>query len=296
MRTDCDVLIVGGGPAGLSAALVLGRSRRRVVVIDAGHPRNARSAGVHGFLSRDGIAPSELNRIAREQLAPYDVSVHDDAVVHVAREGAGFAVRTADGVVWRAARVLVATGMRDILPDAPGFAEQLGTSVFACPYCDGWEHRDQRLCAYAIGPEAADSALGLTSWSSDVALVAPEGVCEADQALLARNGVRLYQSPAIRLETADPGVVIALASGERVACDAIFVHLGERQASSLAERLGCPFEENHTVATDPDGAAHPGIFVAGDASHDRQVVAVAVAEGVKAACAINADLRRERQR
>jgi thioredoxin reductase len=298
VRARYDVLIVGGGPAGLSAALVLGRCRRKVLVVDAGRPRNARSPAVHGFFTRDGTPPGELLAIGRAQLAPYDVDVVEDAIVGVSREGRGFSAVTASGAEIRARKLLVATGMRDVMPDAPGFSELLGRFVFVCPYCDGWERRDRRLCAYARGEDAVDVGLGLTTWSADVALVIPDRpIAPAERDTLRRNGVDLYEETVERLDLDGDALVLTLASGRRLRRDAVFVHFGEVQASSLAERLGCPFEDNGTVAAgEGETAGPPGVFVAGDASHDRQLLPVAIAEGVKAACAINVELRREDQR
>jgi thioredoxin reductase len=294
-----DVLIVGGGPAGLSAALVLGRCRRRVVVVDAGHPRNERSHAAHGFFTRDGCAPEELLRLGREQLAPYAVVVHFDAIVGVTIDDAGFHASTRNGLAFRASKLLIATGMRDRIPDVPGLRAQLGESVFVCPYCDGWEHRDQRLAAYATVAEATDSALGLTTWSHDVVLVVPDGPLPDDERdQLARNGVVVHEAEVERVESmVGGGAALILDNGMRVERDAVFVYFGEVQASSLVERLGCPVEDNGTVAArDDERAGPPGVYVAGDASHDKQLVAVAVAEGVIAACAINTALRKERMR
>ena len=141
-----DVIVVGGGPAGLNAALVLGRCRRKVLLFDDGKPRNAVSHALHGFLSRDGIAPAELRAIAGEQLAPYTSVVVDEArVVDVARTDTGFSVRTGDGRSFRTRKLLLSAGVVDTLPDQPGFRELYGVAVFHCPYCDGWEMRDQPL-------------------------------------------------------------------------------------------------------------------------------------------------------
>jgi thioredoxin reductase len=294
-----DVLVVGGGPAGLSAALVLGRCRRRVLVVDAGHPRNERSPVAHGLFTRDGTPPSELLRIGREQLAPYDVRVVDDAVVGVKAADGAFLATTASRREIRARKLLIATGMRDVLPEIPGIDALFGSSVFVCPYCDGWEHRDQRLCSYVSARSAVEVALGLTTWSADVVAIVPDGpLAREDGERLARNGVVLHEDRIDLLEASQGDLAaIRLASGARIERDALFVHLGEVQASTLAERLGCPFEETGTVAAGlGERAGPPGVFVAGDASHDRQLVAIAVAEGVKAACAINADLRLESER
>src|SRR5262245_37275609 len=162
---DWDVIIVGGGPAGLSAALVLGRSRRRVLVCDGGEPRNASSPVAHGLLTRDGTPPFELLRIGREQLAPYTtVRFEAGCIRRVERADGGFVATKEDGEAVRSRRILLATGIVDELPAIPGFRELWGVSVLHCPYCHGWEVRDQPIACYGNGPEAFDFCVLLTGW------------------------------------------------------------------------------------------------------------------------------------
>ena len=293
-----DCIIIGGGPAGLSAALVLGRCRRRVLVVDAGRPRNLGVQASHGVLTRDGTSPAEIRRLARQQLKPYDsVSVLDDEVLAVRRTEDGvFQVRTRSHGEVTGKKLLLATGMRDRLPDTPGFRELLGRGVYVCPYCDGWEVRDRKIVAYAPATTGPDFALGLLTWSRDVALVTPgERVNADDRALLSRHGVVLHEEPIASLESSEMGLcAMVLESGARLACDAVFVKFGEVQAAPFAMELGCELTEQNTVATGNGERAGPkGVFVAGDASHDLQLVTIAIAEGSKAACAINTELRRE---
>lgn len=301
---DLDVVIVGAGPAGLSAALVLGRCRRRVLVIDAGKPRNRRACAAHGFFTRDGTPPHELLRLGREQLAPYDVAQHDDEVTDVAPGdgGAGWVVLTKGGRRFRAKKVLLATGMVDRLPQIPGIEPLFGKSIHVCPYCDGWEERDRPLAAYACDPGAAELALGLLTWSDDVVLFTDGRAISADdRERLARNDVVVRAERVEALEGDEDGrlVAVRLAGGERVLRHAMFVHLGQDQAAPFARDLGLPTLQNGSIATrEGERAAEgpKGLFVAGDASQDLQLIAVAVAEGVKAACAINTELRRESHR
>src|ERR687889_709994 len=166
-----DVVVVGGGSAGLSAALILGRSRRQTLVVDAGEPRNAPSSGVHGFFSRDGISPEELLEIGREQLEPYpSVEVRSARVSGTSGVNGDFEVILDDGSVVRARKLLLATGVVDELPDKPGFEELWGSGVYHCPYCHGWEVRDRPLAVLNPGGEAAERAAFIRNWSRDLAL------------------------------------------------------------------------------------------------------------------------------
>ncbi|MBW4459091.1 MAG: NAD(P)/FAD-dependent oxidoreductase [Nodosilinea sp. WJT8-NPBG4] len=165
-----DVIIVGGGPAGLTAALMLGRACKRVLVCDAGKPRNQVAHAAHGFFSRDGISPTELLQIGREQLHPYDVEIQAGEVVNAQKLGDRFQVTLSDGNQFVGRKLLLATGMKDSLPAIDGFAELWGSSIFHCPYCHGWEVRDQPLAIYGKGEIALEMTFMLTSWSRDLVL------------------------------------------------------------------------------------------------------------------------------
>ncbi|PYR60697.1 MAG: NAD(P)/FAD-dependent oxidoreductase [Acidobacteria bacterium] len=266
-----DVIIVGAGPAGLSAALVLGRCRRRVLVCDSGRPRNAASQALHGYLTRDGIAPVELLRIGRDQLRQYDTIDWQDAEVVEAecRPDRRFRVALTDGREFASRKLLIATGVVDSLPEIDGFRDLFGRSVFHCPYCDGWELRDEPLAVYGRGARGLGLSLELIGWSRDIVLCT-DGPPEIDadgRERLARNGIAVRQDRVDRLEGRD---------------------------SRLALRLGCEFNEKGTVRTGKYEATHlPGLYVAGDASRAVQWVVVAAAEGAEAAFAINTDLLRE---
>lgn len=298
MTFDC--IVMGGGPAGLSAALVLGRCRRSVAVIDAGRPRNPGHAA-HGIFTRDGEDPHELRRIARRQLAPYDVRLFDDEVVAVRHDpsAALFHISTWRGQTLESKKLLLATGMRDRMPDEAPFRERLGRGVFVCPHCDGWERRDKKLAAYAPAATGAELALALRTWSADVVLIARDGIVPPDdRARLSRNGVPLHEDVVTSLRTTgDELEGLALRSGVSLDVDAIFVQFGSEQASPFAAQLGCTFDEKCKVCPkEGERGEVPGLFVAGDASHDLQLYTIAVAEGVKAACAMNAELRKESEK
>jgi thioredoxin reductase len=297
-----DVCIVGAGPAGLSAALMLGRCRRRVVTIDAGRPRNGRARELHGFLSRDGIAPHALLALGREQLAPYaTVRVEEGEVVHAECEADGtFRVALADGRELRARKLLLATGVVDALPALAGLDELYGTSVHHCPYCDGWEQRDRELAAYGKGKSGHGLALELRAWSADVVLFSdgPAGLDEAQRADLARAGVKVVEERIERLVARNGSLrAVLLADGRALARDALFLGTENHQAASLAERLGCGLTHKGAVATGADESTRvPGLYVAGDASGGEQLVVVAAAEAVKAAIAIHRELAAEERR
>ena len=292
-----DCIIVGGGPAGLSAALMLGRCRRRVLLCDVGGQRNIRSHAMHGYLTRDGIEPAEFLRLARAELGHYDtVEPRELEIVDAAVEDGGFSVRTADGTRLRARRLLLATGVVDELPPLEGLEPLYGTSVHHCPYCDAWEWRDRPLAAYGEGEEASGLALSLTSWSPDV-LLCTGGAAMPDEAVarLAAAGVQVRGEPVVRLEGRGRMLErIVFAQGEPAARSALFVVAGQRQRSLLPERLGCRFTEKGTVNTGTCEVTNvPGLFVAGDASKEAQFVVVATAEGTEAAMAIHKSLMKE---
>jgi thioredoxin reductase len=292
-----DVIIIGAGPAGLSAALVLGRCRRRVLVCDTGKPRNAASHAMHGFLSRDGMPPLEFLRISREQLQCYDtVELREVEATTAECRDSRFHVTLADGSVLQTRKLLIATGVRDNLPDIPGFLELYGRSVFHCPYCDGWEVRDQPLAIYGRGDRGLGLSLEMTGWSRDLVLCTdgPSEIAADDLARLDRNGIRVREERVTRLEGAERLERIVFASGAPLDRHALFFSTGQSQHSELVTHLGCEMNDKGTVLTGKYEAAHlPGLYVAGDASRAVQWVVVAAAEGAEAAFAINSELLKQ---
>lgn len=292
----CDVVVVGGGPAGLNAALMLGRCRRRVVVFDAGKPRNAAAAHSHGFLTRDGMPPLDILAHGREELVTYGVEICKDLVTHVESDQQGITVTVEGGARLAARKLLLATGVVDALPDIQGFADLYGTSIHHCPYCDGWENRDQPLAVYGTPDGASGLALTLLTWSTDLV------VCTNGRRLNARARGRLAAAgiPArteqiVRLEGTDGRLGrIVFAQGPALDRHALFFNTGHGQRSALAEQLGCRFTGNGHVRCDRTGRTGvPHLFIAGDANGDVQFVVVAAAEGAKAAVAINKELEAE---
>jgi thioredoxin reductase len=291
-----DVLVVGGGPAGLSAALMLGRCRRRVVVCDLGQPRNRQSRALHGYLTRDGIPPLAFNDLGRHELPAYGIELRTVGVTGARRVGDHYRVTLSDATEEDARYLLIATGVVDHLPAIDGFRECYGLSLFHCPYCDGWEVRDRRLAAFGGGKQVVSLALGLKTWSTEV-LVCTHG-SRLDRRLrerLADNGVAVRTERVARLDH-DAGALtrVHFASGDPLERDAMFFTTGQHPQSDLAIKLGCTLTQRGAVKTGTLCDTNiPRVFVAGDASRDAQFVVVAAAEGVKAAVAINKALQAE---
>jgi thioredoxin reductase len=291
-----DVLIVGGGPAGLSAALMLGRCRRSVLVCDLGQARNRRSHALHGYLTRDGVAPSEFNELGRLELPPYGVTLRTIGVTGARPAKNHYRVALSDGSHEKARFLLIATGVIDSLPAIAGFEECYGRSLFHCPYCDGWEVRDRPLAAIGRGGHVAGLALGLKTWSPDVVACTNGTRLERRQLeRLAANGIRVRTEHIERLDHRDGRLMtVVFRSGEPLARDAMFFTTGQHPQSDLAIKLGCQLTSRGTVRTGTQCDTNvPRLFVVGDASRDAQFVVVAAAEGVKAAVAINRALQSE---
>lgn len=299
MPDTYDVIIVGAGPAGLSAGLILGRCRRTVLICDSGRPRNAASEGLHGYLTRDGVSPREFLAMGRRELEQYGtVELRDVGAADAACDEHGsFRVTLDDGAIVTSRKLLIATGVCDNLPEIDGIRELYGRSVFHCPYCDGWEIRDQPIAIYGKGSRGLGLSLELTTWSRDLVLCT-DGPAEIDadgRARLARNGIAVREERVTALEGRD-GILdrIVFATGEPLARRALFFTAGQFQRSALAIRLGCDFNDKGTVRTGKYESTHlAGLFVAGDASRAVQWVIVAAAEGAEAAFAINTDLIEE---
>jgi thioredoxin reductase len=293
---EYDVVVIGGGAAGLSAALVLARAQRRVAVVDAGEPRNAPAAHMQGFLSRDGLSPPELLRLGRQEVTGYGADVVAGRVAGVRRtEGPdpGFEVRLADGDNLRGRRLLVATGLRDVLPDIPGVRERWGRDLLHCPYCHGHEVRAQPLGVIGATHEAVLHAHLVRQWSPDVVLFTHTDDLDDDDrdSLIART-IGVVEGPVARLVVQDDELTgVELTDGRVVHRTAVFVRPGMVPDNDVLERLGCDIGTNGWVVADATGRTSvPGVWVAGNVANPRAQVITAAGEGSAAAISINADL------
>jgi thioredoxin reductase len=304
MDETYEVVVIGGGAAGLSGALTLGRARRRVVVVDAGEPRNAPADGVHGFLTRDGTPPAELVALGRTEVARYGVEIVDGRVVSATRDGDAFAVALADGRSMRARRVLLTTGLVDELPDVPGVAEGWGADVVHCPFCHGWEIREHAIGVLASGPMAVHQALLFRGWTDDLTLLAHTRGLPAAEELeqLAARGIRVVEGEVAAIERRDGRVAGArLADGELVPLEAIAVQPRFVAREDLLAGLGLvaaphPMgrEVGSQIPADATGRTDvPGIWVAGNARDVTASVSGAVETGMRGAGALLADLLAE---
>jgi thioredoxin reductase/2-polyprenyl-3-methyl-5-hydroxy-6-metoxy-1,4-benzoquinol methylase len=294
-----DVAVIGGGAAGLSAAVVLGRARRSVIVVDAGSPRNAPAAGVHGFLSRDGISPAELIETGRKEVEQYGGVVLRGEARAVRRIVDGFDVTLDDGRLVTARRLLVTTGLVDELPDVPGVRQRWGRDVVHCPYCHGWEIRDQPVGILGTGEWAVHQALLFRQWTSDLVLfthTAPALTDEQAEQLAAR-GIRVVTGIVDSLEVIDDRITgVRLSDGTVIARNAVAVTPRFVASSQLLAILGLqptshPRGVGEFIAADPTGMTEvPGVWVAGNVTDLMAQVVAAAAGGVTAAAAINADL------
>jgi thioredoxin reductase len=298
------VVVVGGGAAGLSAALVLGRARHRTLVVDAGEPRNAPAAHMQGYLSRDGMPPAEFLAAGREEIARYGVELVQDRVVEV-EKGEDFAVVLAGGRTVRARRLVIATGLKDELPAVPGVAERFGRDVLHCPFCHGWEVRDQPFGVLASSPASVHQALIVSQWSKDVRFflhtVAEEELSDQDLRRLAAAGVDVVPGEVAGLVVEDDrltGVRLAggtpSAGGTTHARSVLFVAPRPVPQTGLLERLGAELHETPFGAypvVDPTGLTTvPGVWAAGNAIGFAEQVVHAASGGYRAASAIVGDL------
>jgi thioredoxin reductase len=319
-RRDFDVLIVGGGPAGLSAALVLGRCRRAVLVIDAGHPRNYASRAAHNFLTRDGIPPMELLRLGREEIAAYGVQFRQGVVAVAQCLNPGYRIELLSGESFTGRKLLLATGVTDVLPGIPNLEAFYGLGVHHCPYCDGYEYADQPLAALGEPRKALGLAMNLRTWSPNVTACSHGRLFTSLQRRKAAElGIALRPEPIAKLETIVGGTPdapvfgdpkqdfsvenhrephrlarIVFNSGDPLSVSALFFNTEQVQRSDLPTSVGCGSNEKGGIDRDARQRTEvKDVYLAGDASRDVQFVIVAAAEGAKAGMAINADFQKE---
>ncbi len=294
-----DVIVVGGGAAGLSGALTLARARRSVLVVDAGEQRNLPASGVHGFLTRDGLPPAELVALGRAEVERYGGTVLDGRVAELTGTAGAFTARLEDGRTLRARRLLVTTGLVDELPDVPGLRELWGSGVVHCPYCHGWEVRDEPIGVLGTGPLSVHVAQLFRQWSEDVTLFLHTGPqpSEEEAAALAARGIPTVEGEVTALEADGDGLQgVRLASGEVVPRRVLVVTTTLEARAGLLAGLGLTPAEHamgvgRRIEADPLGrTAVPGLWVAGNVTDLMAWVTVAAAAGLMAGAGINNDL------
>jgi thioredoxin reductase len=295
-----DVVVVGGGAAGLGAAVTLGRALRSVLVIDAGEPRNSRSTALHAFLSREGLPPGELLAAGRAEVRAHGGEILQGRAIAAREEGGVFTTELQDGQSLRSRRLLIASGFKDELPEVPGIEERWGRDVLHCPYCHGWEIRDRAIGILATEPAAVQEALLFRQWSGNVTFFQHllEDLDAGERGQLKARSIRIIEGPVASLEvTEDVLTGLRLASGQLVVCDYLVVSPKARTESSLLQSLGLQQagqRQGGHVRADPYGVtAVEGVWAAGNICDPTAEVITAASAGVKAATAINADLVEE---
>ena len=304
-----DCIVIGAGPAGLSAALFLARYRRRVLTFHHNTPRNIYSHGVHGFLGHHGIMPTELLARGREEVTAHGGLIVEGRVTGVEQVGVEhFRVSTGDDKTveqtFDARRLLLATGLRDLTPECPGFRQFYGVSVHHCPDCDGFETTGKRVAVLGRGKAAAGFTLGLLTWTDKLTLITngdPGDMSDEHRAKLAEFGIPLTNQRIAKLEGDAETHQIELVrfeDGEALECDALFFNLGTETASDLHHMLGCRIDEEcGLVWVDEDQQTSvAGVYAAGDLTPKSQLAVVAAAEGAMAAIHIHKSLIPESQR
>lgn len=292
-----EVIIVGAGPAGMNAALILARCRRDIVVFDTNTPRNQRSREMHGYLTRDGMNPSEFRRIAREELAKYNVHIQYEEIVSAETHENLFYITNSEGRVYIGKKMLIATGILDIIPDIPGMKTYFGNGIFHCPYCDGYELHNKIIAVYGKGKKGFELALNLKTWSDNIILLTdgPVEFNEEETLLLAGYKIPVFTDSLKQVEGDGEWIdKVIFEDGYTLPVEALFICNGYNQQSTLGNQLEVTFTEKKVMLTDMNQQSGiPGLYIAGDADKDIHYVIVAAAEGAKAGTRINMELQKE---
>ncbi|MBA2498840.1 MAG: NAD(P)/FAD-dependent oxidoreductase [Chitinophagaceae bacterium] len=293
-----DVIIIGGGPAGLNAAVVLGRCHRKILLFDTGEPRNLQSEGMHNYLTRDHILPLEFIKIAHDEIKKYGVEFRYIKITHTIKDSEGnFIVSDRKGKKYLSKKLLIATGLKDNLPEIEGFKECYGKTIHHCPYCDGWEITGKKIGVYASQKNGFDLAISLKTWTPYVTLFTDgsNNLKSVQLKILKRYEIEVLKQPIQKLEHKKGRLYnIRFKNNDSRLCDAIFFVNGYHQQIDLAKEIGCEMSLKGVVKTNKSqGTNIKGLFVAGDASKDMHFVVVAAAEGAKAGVTINKELQKE---
>uniref|UniRef100_UPI00403F1A7E NAD(P)/FAD-dependent oxidoreductase n=1 Tax=Paenibacillus sp. FSL R7-0313 TaxID=2954532 RepID=UPI00403F1A7E len=299
MNQLLDVLIIGGGPAGLNAALVLGRARKNVVVIDDETPRNWVTRETHGFVTRDGASPREFRKAAKEQIEAYpSVQFASDTATAVTGSDGDFEVKTTHGARYRTKKILFAVGKKDLPLDINGLTEVYGKSAFVCPYCDGWELRDQSLVIIVSGDKALHMAKVISGWTERYTICTngSDSLTDEQREELKRHNVTVFNAPIQSIDS-EEGMVkqVILNDGTAIACTGVFFQPKLFTGSELPRAIGCEITESGTVIVDASGKTSvSGVYSAGDAASEMYQAITAASLGALSAVSINNELNFEK--
>jgi thioredoxin reductase len=293
-----DVIIVGGGPAGLNAAVVLGRCRRRVLLFDTGRQRNRFSNGVRNYLTRDNILPADFLKFAHAEIRKYGVRVTHTEIINAEKLQTGvFHAKDKKGQNYYSKKLLIATGLQDNIPAIEGIRLFYGKSVFHCPYCDAWEVKDRNIGVYAKNKNGFELAISLKTWSKQVTLFTNgrNYLKALEKEILQKKQIEVLTQKIVKLEGRNGQLAeIIFEHNKKRSCDALFFVNGSKQQCDIAENLGAKMNNKGVVITNRLQQANiPGLYVAGDVSKDMHFVVVAAAEGAKAGVSINKELQKE---
>ncbi|WP_340020502.1 NAD(P)/FAD-dependent oxidoreductase [Paenibacillus sp. FSL H3-0457] len=299
MNQLLDVLIIGGGPAGLNAALVLGRARKNVVVIDDETPRNWVTRETHGFVTRDGASPREFRKAAKDQIAAYpSVQFASDTATAITGSDGDFVVKTTQGASYRTKKILFAVGKKDLPLDINGLTEVYGKSAFVCPYCDGWELRDQSLVIIVSGDKALHMAKVISGWTERYTICTngSDSLTDEQREELKRHNVTVFNAP-IQSINSEEGMVqqVVLNDGTAIPCTGVFFQPKLFTGSELPKAIGCEITESGTVIVDASGKTSvAGVYSAGDAASEMYQAITAASLGALSAVSINNELNFEK--